>query len=71
MRWTASQIHRAITALWAALRIEDFLHLIQVVLLGILKWCGIALATVGGVIIVGRMGHWALLEIWNIYTKSE
>lgn len=71
LRWTTSQIHRAITALWVALRVEDVLHFIQVICIYILKWCGIALATVAGVIIVGRVGYWGLPKLWNIYTERR
>lgn len=71
LRWTTSQIYRAITALWAALRIGELLHFIQVLFLRILKWCGIVVATLCGVIVVGHVGYWALPKIWHIYTERR
>lgn len=68
--WTSSQIYSAIAALWRALRIEDLLYLIKILVLRVLKWSGIALLTVLGIVIICRLGHWGLPKLWNVCMRS-
>lgn len=70
LRWTSSHVSSAIAALWRASRIEDLLHLIKLLVLRILKWCGIALVTVLGIMIIWRLGYWGLPKLWSICMES-
>jgi hypothetical protein len=63
IRWTARQSHQAGAVLWRALRIADLLPFAQPITFRIIKWCGIALATIIGVKIIVNIGYWGFHKL--------
>ncbi|KAH6712628.1 hypothetical protein BKA61DRAFT_577698 [Leptodontidium sp. MPI-SDFR-AT-0119] len=62
---------QAIATLWRTLRISELLQTIHLILLRILKWCGIALTTTIGVTVIVHIGYWGLLKLLEIYNESR
>jgi len=71
LRWIAHWSCQAIATLWRALRISEILQTIHLILLRILKWCGIALATAIGVTVIMHIGYWGVPKLLEIYNESR
>lgn len=71
LQWTGRHLWAAIVALWQASGVERLLRFIGLTIVSILKWVGIALASVIGLVIVMNLVIWGLPKLLTIRERRR